>query len=90
MFPWFIPLMEETGLILPLDQYAKAYGWDKSYTPETMQQFMWTADGKKFGQGTLFGVAQIIFAFHFLLMRLRIGQPSGEPTLLATPGEEGH
>jgi cytochrome c oxidase cbb3-type subunit I len=38
---------------------------------------------------TLFGVAQIIFAIHFLLMRLRIGQPAGEPTLLETPGE-GH
>jgi cytochrome c oxidase cbb3-type subunit 1 len=37
----------------------------------------------------LFGVSQIVFAFHFLLMRLRIGQPAGEPTLLATPGE-GH
>jgi cytochrome c oxidase cbb3-type subunit 1 len=35
----------------------------------------------------LFGVSQIIFAFHFLLMRLRIGQPSGEPTLFANPGE---
>ena len=37
----------------------------------------------------LFGLAQIVFAFHFLLMRLRIGQPAGEPTLLETPGE-GH
>ena len=27
---------------------------------------------------TMFGVAQIILAFHFLLMRLRIGQPAGE------------
>ena len=36
---------------------------------------------------TLFGVAQIIFAVHFLFMRLRIGQPAGEPTLLANPGE---
>ena len=36
----------------------------------------------------LFGVAQFIFAFHFLLMRLRIGQPSGEPTLFKNPGEE--
>lgn len=36
-----------------------------------------------------FGVAQVVFAFHFLLMRLRIGQPAGEPTLLETPGE-GH
>jgi cytochrome c oxidase cbb3-type subunit 1 len=37
----------------------------------------------------LFGVAQIVFAIHFLLMRLRIGQPAGEPTLFANPGE-GH
>lgn len=35
----------------------------------------------------LFGASQIIFAIHFLLMRLRIGQPSGEPTLFANPGE---
>jgi cytochrome c oxidase cbb3-type subunit 1 len=34
-----------------------------------------------------FGLAQIIFAIHFLFMRLRIGQPSGEPTLLMNPGE---
>ena len=48
----------KAGLILPLDEYAKAYGWDKSYTPETLQQFEWTDDGKTFGEGTLWGVAQ--------------------------------
>jgi hypothetical protein len=35
----------------------------------------------------LFGGAQIIFAIHFFLMRLRIGQPAGEPTLFENPGE---
>ena len=35
----------------------------------------------------LFGVAQFVFAIHFLFMRLRIGQPAGEPTLFANPGE---
>lgn len=34
-----------------------------------------------------FGISQFIFALHFLFMRLRIGQPAGEPTLLANPGE---
>ena len=34
-----------------------------------------------------FGIAQFIFAIHFLFMRLRIGQPAGEPTLFANPGE---
>jgi len=48
----------KAGLILPLDQYAKAYGWNKSYTPETLQQFEWTDDGQSFGEGTLWGVAQ--------------------------------
>jgi raffinose/stachyose/melibiose transport system substrate-binding protein len=48
----------KAGLIVPLDEYAKAYGWDQSYTPETLQQFMWTDDGKTFGEGTLWGVAQ--------------------------------
>ena len=36
---------------------------------------------------TFFGIAQIIFAIHFIFMRLRIGQPAGEPTLLGNPGE---
>ena len=48
----------KAGLILPLDEYAKAYGWDESYTPETLQQFKWTDDGQTFGEGTLWGVAQ--------------------------------
>jgi raffinose/stachyose/melibiose transport system substrate-binding protein len=48
----------KAGLILPLTEYAKAYGWDKSYSPETLQQFQWTDDGQTFGKGTLWGVAQ--------------------------------
>jgi raffinose/stachyose/melibiose transport system substrate-binding protein len=48
----------KAGLILPLDEYAKAYGWEQSFTPETLQQFEWSDDGKTFGQGTLWGVAQ--------------------------------
>jgi raffinose/stachyose/melibiose transport system substrate-binding protein len=48
----------KAGLILPLDEYAKAYGWSESFTPETMQQFQWTEDGSTFGEGTIWGVAQ--------------------------------
>ena len=48
----------KAGLILPLTEYAKAYGWDESYSPETLQQFQWTDDGQTFGDGTLWGVAQ--------------------------------
>src|SRR3954453_18425051 len=48
----------KAGLIKPLNEYAKAYGWDRSNTPETLQQFEWTNDGKTFGEGTLWAVAQ--------------------------------
>jgi cytochrome c oxidase cbb3-type subunit I len=37
-------------------------------------------------------VGHLVFAFHFLLMLLRLGQPGGTPTLFAVEGEEegGH
>ncbi len=34
--------------------------------------------------------AHVVFALHFLLMLLRIGQPGGEPTLFAPLGSEKH
>jgi raffinose/stachyose/melibiose transport system substrate-binding protein len=45
-------------LILPLDPYIKAYGWDKWQSPSTWQIFQWTPDGKTFGKGPKWGVAQ--------------------------------
>jgi raffinose/stachyose/melibiose transport system substrate-binding protein len=48
----------KAGLIIPLDKYAKAYGWDKDYTPETLQQLEWSSDGHTFGEGQLWGIAQ--------------------------------
>ncbi len=38
----------------------------------------------------LVSLAHVIFALHFLLMLLRIGQPGGEPTLFAHHDEEKH
>jgi cytochrome c oxidase cbb3-type subunit 1 len=38
----------------------------------------------------LVAAAHLIFALHFLLMLLRIGQPGGEPTLFAPLDEENH
>ena len=48
----------KAGLILPLDKYSEAYGWEESFTPETLQQFSWGDDGATFGEGRLYGVAQ--------------------------------
>jgi raffinose/stachyose/melibiose transport system substrate-binding protein len=48
----------KAGLILPLDKYSKAYGWEQSFSPQSLQQFKWSPDGKTFGEGTLYGIAQ--------------------------------
>jgi raffinose/stachyose/melibiose transport system substrate-binding protein len=47
----------KAGLILPLDKYAKAYGWNSWYSPAELQQFRWTTKGQ-FGVGQLWGIAQ--------------------------------
>ena len=45
-------------LIKPLDSYATKYGWNKEFSAGTAQQFRWTPDGKTYGKGPLWGVAQ--------------------------------
>ena len=45
-------------LIIPLDKYVEAYGWDKWWGEDTWQIFRWTEDGKTFGQGPKWGIAQ--------------------------------
>jgi raffinose/stachyose/melibiose transport system substrate-binding protein len=44
-------------LIIPLDKYAAKYNWVKLLGPGTTQQYRWSADGKKFGVGSTYGVA---------------------------------
>lgn len=74
-------------LILPLDKYAAKYGWGKLYTPGTAQQFRWTADGKTFGKGNLWGVAQFgqsvgVF-YNKALLKKYGGDPSNMPKTFA-------
>jgi raffinose/stachyose/melibiose transport system substrate-binding protein len=45
-------------LILPLDKYIKKYHWDKLYSQSTWGMFRWTPDGKSFGKGPIWGLAQ--------------------------------
>jgi raffinose/stachyose/melibiose transport system substrate-binding protein len=45
-------------LILPLDKYIKKYHWDRLYAPSTWGMFRWTPDGKSFGKGPVWGIAQ--------------------------------
>ena len=49
----------KAGLILPLDKYAKAYGWDDVlHAARRCSSSSGPTDGATFGEGTLYGVAQ--------------------------------
>ncbi|XVX21013.1 extracellular solute-binding protein [Actinomycetota bacterium] len=49
----------KAGQLKSLDDYAKAYGWDKRY-PESVRQYSsYTPDGKTFGSGSLYGLPQV-------------------------------
>ena len=74
----------KAGLILPLTEYAKAYGWDESYSPETLQQFEWTDDGQTFGDGTLWGVAQTGQSVGVFANRKKLDAAAVDPASLET------
>lgn len=54
--------LAKAGLILPLDKYAAAYGWDSEFAPATLSQNEYTSSGQ-YGTGQLYGLsmyAQIV------------------------------
>jgi raffinose/stachyose/melibiose transport system substrate-binding protein len=51
------PLVE-AGLILPLDEYYDAYGWNDWYGDGAKAQFRFSDDGITFGSGSFWGLAE--------------------------------
>jgi raffinose/stachyose/melibiose transport system substrate-binding protein len=47
--------MVKAGLLLPLDNYADAYGWYDRVSDTVNSANSWTPDGQRFGTGSLFG-----------------------------------
>jgi len=45
----------KAGLLLPLDNYAQAYGWTGRVSPNVLRVSSWSPDGKEFGTGNLYG-----------------------------------
>jgi raffinose/stachyose/melibiose transport system substrate-binding protein len=43
------------GLLLPLDNYAEAYGWNDRVSENVLSVSSWSPDGKQWGTGNLFG-----------------------------------
>jgi raffinose/stachyose/melibiose transport system substrate-binding protein len=55
------------GLIRPIDDLADAYGWEENLSPSFLGSMRWDEDGRRFGQGTLYGlhpVTQIVSVFY--------------------------
>jgi raffinose/stachyose/melibiose transport system substrate-binding protein len=49
----------KAGLLLPLDNYAEAYGWYDRVPGNVLAVSSWTPDGKQFGTGNLFGFTSL-------------------------------
>ncbi|MGI3781639.1 MAG: extracellular solute-binding protein, partial [Janthinobacterium lividum] len=47
--------LSKAGLILNLDKYAQLYGWRDQMSPTMLRQLEFTPDGKKMGEGSLYG-----------------------------------
>ncbi len=45
----------KAGLLLPLDNYADAYGWEDRVSENVLAVSRWSPDGTQFGTGSLFG-----------------------------------
>ena len=50
------PLVK-AGLLRPLDDYAKAYGWASRFKPGLLDEARFQPDAKSFGTGKLYGMA---------------------------------
>ncbi|WP_392544978.1 ABC transporter substrate-binding protein [Oryzobacter telluris] len=48
------PLIK-AGLLRPMDDYAAAYKWTDRYPAVGLRQLKFTADGKKYGEGSIYG-----------------------------------
>lgn len=45
--------------LIALDPWAKAYGWDKAYSPSILAYCSYSEDAKTFGSGSLWGLPQV-------------------------------
>ena len=74
------PLIK-AGLLRALDPWAARFGWDKRFPEVAQRQMRFSADGKQFGRGPIFGIpyaADVIGWFYNVgkLKKLNIGVPA--------------
>ncbi|MDP4504227.1 extracellular solute-binding protein [Nonomuraea turcica] len=49
----------KAGQLRPLDAYADVYGWKQRYPESVLRYSRYSADGKLFGEGNLYGLPQV-------------------------------
>ncbi len=49
----------KAGQLVPLDPWAKAYGWTDRYPQSVLRGVRYTTDGKTFGDGSIYGLPQV-------------------------------
>jgi raffinose/stachyose/melibiose transport system substrate-binding protein len=67
------------GLLLPLDPYAKAFGWADRYSSVLLDLNKFSSDGKQFGSGNLYGLSQMGEIVGVFYNKKKVPQP---PTTL--------
>jgi raffinose/stachyose/melibiose transport system substrate-binding protein len=73
-------------LVLPLDRYAEAYGWDERFPADTLNYTRWSDDATTFGTGKLYGIAPItelvgVYYNKAKLRKLGVQPPDSEAEL---------
>ena len=49
----------KAGLLRPVDDYAKVYGWNDRYSSTLLDLNKFSSDGSEFGSGELYGLSQM-------------------------------
>jgi raffinose/stachyose/melibiose transport system substrate-binding protein len=63
------------GLLVPIDDYAEAYGWADRYSPVLLDLNRFSDDGSVFGDGNLYGISQMGEIVGLYYNRDKVSQP---------------
>ncbi len=71
----------KAGQLTDLTPYAQAYGWDKRYSQSVLRYSSYSADGKTFGSGNVYGLPQMgevvgVFYSKAKLAKIGVGVPT--------------
>ncbi|GAA1604424.1 extracellular solute-binding protein [Kribbella sancticallisti] len=69
----------KAGQLVPLDKWSDAYGWKDRYPETVLQYSRYSADGKTFGQGDLFGLPQVGEVVGIYFNKTKLGALGVEP-----------